>query len=72
MDASILTNPWVIILFLAWTLPWKGAALWKAARSGSIHWFIILLLINTLSVLDIIYIFFIHPKQTHAQGQSRQ
>ncbi|MFA5047465.1 MAG: DUF5652 family protein [Patescibacteria group bacterium] len=53
-------SPWfaVIMVVLAiWTIPWKGVALWKAARQGSKAWFIVLLIINTVSILDILYIF---------------
>jgi hypothetical protein len=47
---------WIILLVL-WTLPWKGYALWLAARNGHTIWFIALLIVNTLAILDIIYIF---------------
>lgn len=40
-----------------WTLAWKGWALWLAARRNENIWFVALLLINTLGVLEIIYIF---------------
>ncbi|HEY4499524.1 MAG TPA: DUF5652 family protein [Candidatus Paceibacterota bacterium] len=42
---------------LLWTLPWKGMALWKAARKSQQKWFIALLLLQTLAILDILYIF---------------
>lgn len=45
-----------IILLLAWTIPWKGVALWKAARNSHRWWFIILLVVNTLAILEIVYI----------------
>jgi methionyl-tRNA synthetase len=48
---------WWIIAAIAWTLPWKGYALWKAARGKHNFWFIALFLINTLAILDILYIF---------------
>lgn len=48
--------PWVALL-LIWTLPWKGYALWLAARNGHKIWFIALLLVNTVAILEIIYIF---------------
>ncbi len=38
-------------------------ALWKAARSGSKPWFIVLFVVNTLSILDIIYIFAVSKKE---------
>lgn len=46
-----------MLLVSIWTIPWKGWALWKAARGGSKPWFIALLIVNTLAVLDILYIF---------------
>lgn len=53
----------LIILALLWTLPWKGYALWIAARKGNSYWFIALLLLNTFAILDILYIFvFSKPK----------
>ncbi|HCI05243.1 TPA: hypothetical protein DEX28_00675 [Patescibacteria group bacterium] len=54
----LLGNPWVALLVLAWTLTWKGMALWKAARSSQKNWFVALLVINTLGVLEIFYLYF--------------
>ena len=45
-------------LILLWVFPWKGVALWKAARNSHKKWFIVLLIVNTLAVLEIIYIFY--------------
>jgi methionyl-tRNA synthetase len=50
-------SPVLIILLLLWTLPWKGYALWLSARNGQKIWFVVLLVVNTLAILDIIYIF---------------
>jgi hypothetical protein len=47
----------LIVVATVWTIPWKGVALWKAARNGSIIWFAVLLLLNTLAILEILYIF---------------
>jgi len=44
-------------LFLGWSLLWKGLALWKSARRGKNWWFIVLLVINTLGLLEILYLF---------------
>jgi len=52
-------NIGIILLILAWTLPWKGVALWKAARLSHNKWFIALLIINSLALLEIYYIFFV-------------
>ena len=49
------------VMFL-WVLPWKGYALWLAARNDHKKWFIALLIVNSLAILDIIYIFAIGRK----------
>ena len=51
------THTWIIVIAAIWTIPWKGVALWRAARNQSIAWFVVLLIINTLGILEIIYIF---------------
>lgn len=53
---ELLQNPFVLILIQLWTLPWKGLALWISAKKSDKKWFIALLLIQTLGILDIIYI----------------
>lgn len=47
---------------MIWGLVWKGLALWTAARSGSKPWFVALLIINTLGILEILYIFWFSKK----------
>ena len=50
-------------LMLLWLLPWKGVALWKAAKNAHKKWFIALLILNTMAILEIVYIFwFSKPK----------
>ena len=62
MVASLLNSSW-LYLVLAWVLPWKGVALWKAAKNGHNKWFIALLVLNTLALLEIIYIFYFSSKR---------
>ena len=61
MENLLLSTP-ILILILVWTLPWKGIALWKAARNSHKGWFVALLIINTLAILEIIYIFYFSKK----------
>jgi len=63
LAGSLSANSWIIWLILLWTLPWKGVALWKAARSEHKWWFIALLVLNTMAILEIIYIFFFSGKK---------
>jgi Zn-dependent protease with chaperone function len=53
----------IVLLVIVWTLPWKGYALWLAARKKQKWWFIALLLLNTLAVLEIFYIFVFSKKK---------
>ncbi len=48
--------PFVLIPLVLWSLFWKALALWHAARRGSVVWFVVLLLLNTVGILDIIYL----------------
>jgi hypothetical protein len=48
----------LLVPVLIWSLAWKGVALWKAARNGKKAWFVVLLVLNTVGLLEIIYIFF--------------
>lgn len=63
MEQFITQNPWIIWLIILWTLPWKGVALWKAAKNAHKAWFIALLILNTLAILEILYIFIFSKKK---------
>ena len=52
-------HPMVILAAVIWTLVWKGVALWRSAGLRQKWWFIAILLINTLGILEIIYLFFV-------------
>lgn len=54
----------LVLLLITWSLVWKGLALWHAARLGHKAWFVALLVVNTLGILEIIYIFAIAHKDT--------
>lgn len=47
----------VFAILLVWSGIFQAIAMWKAARRGETAWYIILLLIHTLGILDIIYIY---------------
>jgi len=47
----------LLFVAAAWTLAWKGWALWRAARREDKVWFVVLLLVNTMGLLEIFYIF---------------
>src|SRR3989344_8538600 len=50
-----------IALAAIWTIAIKGYALWHAARNGQKEWFIALLVVNTLGILEIVYLVWFRP-----------
>ena len=55
-------HPLWIVLAIIWTFIWKGLALWRAATLRQKYWFLAILLINTLGILEIIYLFLVSKK----------
>lgn len=49
-------------LILLWSIFWKGWALWVAARKTQKVWFVFLLVLNTLGILEILYLFVFSKK----------
>jgi uncharacterized membrane protein YiaA len=57
---SLQTKPQFMTLIsslVIWELIWKGIALWKAVRENQKGWFIAILILNTVGILPILYIF---------------
>ena len=50
-------------LLVVWSTVWKGIALWRAGRNADLVWFIVLLIVNTVGILEIIYIFAVSPRR---------
>ena len=65
-DFPELVFPLLLVL-VALTLVLKGYALWYAARGNQRSWFIALLFINTLGILEIAYLLFFRPGAPYAR-----
>ena len=50
-------RPWLLFTLLIWSLVWKGQALWRSAVRGDRWWFVGILLVNSLGILEIIYLY---------------
>ena len=48
---------WLLVLIVIWSLAWMGIAMWMAARKNHMIWYVIFLLIHTIGILEILYIF---------------
>lgn len=55
---------WLFILMtlIVWSYIWKGLALWQAGRNGQLIWFVVMLVVNTVGILEIIYLRFFQKK----------
>lgn len=59
-EGSLLGASALLILalvFSLWSIVWMGLGLWHAAHNRQGWWFIAFLLIHTLGILEIIYLF---------------
>ena len=54
----------LLVIVVLWTLIWKGMALWKAAHQESKVWFVVLLLVNTVGILEILYLYVFSKKSS--------
>jgi hypothetical protein len=48
----------LLIIIVIWSAIWKAIALWKSARNKQIVWFVVLCVLNTIGLLEIIYLAF--------------
>lgn len=58
-----------IVLVLLWSIVWKGLALWHAARRGEKWWFGVLLILNTMGIVEMLYLLLV-VKLFAANGKS--
>lgn len=68
LEQFLIQNNYILVVLTMWVLPWKGWALWKAAKLDSKKWFIAILILNTLAILDILYIFVFSKKSEKLTG----
>ncbi|MDE2025797.1 MAG: hypothetical protein KGJ07_04850 [Patescibacteria group bacterium] len=56
-------SPTILYVLFIWSLIWKGLALWHAAKLGQKNWFVVMLVLNTVGILELIYLFFFAKKK---------
>ncbi len=65
LGPEFLKLSWIILPILIWSIAWKGYSLWLSARRGEKWWFIALLILNTVGIFEIFYIFGIARNKDH-------
>ena len=79
---TLATNipQWLLVIVILWEVLWKGLSMWRAALRKHKVWFIALLLLNTLGILQIIYYFWLSdlklskssPKRAKPKSRSKK
>ncbi len=52
-----ITGSIILIVLIVWSFIWKGLALWHASRNEEKYWFVAVLILNTVGILEILYLF---------------
>jgi hypothetical protein len=50
-------SPVLLIILYVWSLVAKGIALWRAAHLKQRNWFVAILVLNTVGILELFYLF---------------
>ena len=53
----IQSHELLFCLFVLWSLFWTGLALWHSAKRGQFFWFLVFLVVHSLGIIEIIYLF---------------
>jgi len=53
----------LMVIVIIWSLLWKCYSVWLAAKHNHKKWFVALVVLNTLGILDIIYVFGVLKKK---------
>jgi methionyl-tRNA synthetase len=61
-------HPIILAVAVLWSIIWKGFALWRAAGLRQKYWFAAILVINTLGVMEIIYLLATNKKAAAPQA----
>lgn len=55
--------PPILIILYFWSIVLKGIGLWRASKNNQKNWFIVILVLNTVGILEIAYLFFFAKKR---------
>ena len=60
-------NSPILYVLIAWSIIWKGIALWHSARNKQLVWYIALLILNTVGIFEIVYLVFFKKRQNRSE-----
>jgi hypothetical protein len=59
-----------VTIVAVWDLAWKGLALWQAAKRRQPVWFVALLLLNTVGILPMVYLWLMRRRDAQKDQQA--
>lgn len=73
-EITLVTNLWIAVPLVIWTLAWKGRGLWRAAQNRQPVWFIIMFLVQSLGIIPIVYLALLQkaPKKPRKKSKKRR
>ncbi|MGY4883995.1 MAG: DUF5652 family protein [Nanobdellota archaeon] len=63
---------WLLVVIFIWSAVWKLLALWKSARKNHLAWFIVLAILNTVGILEILYIYVFSESKPKAEKEQKK
>ena len=69
---SEATRSLMFSVILLWSMFWKGLALWHTARNKQKIWFVLLLIINTIGILEIFYLAFLKRDKNKVEKEKKK
>jgi methionyl-tRNA synthetase len=67
METWFGDNWWWFVILAVWSFVWKGFALWTAAKKDDKVWFVALMILNTVGIIEIFYLFFFSKRAKKSQ-----
>ena len=62
----------LMLLLVVWTVYWKYHAIWYAVKHDHKWWFLALLVVNTLGILEILYLYVFSKKMGMSSGHDEK
>ena len=60
---ALSKNPLLTFAIIIWSMAWKGFALWNASQQKQRNWFVAMLVLNTVGIFEIAYLFYFANKK---------
>ena len=62
LTSFAVAHPVLVIAITLWSIVWKLIALWYAAKNKHLTMFIVIGVLNTLGIVEIVYLLWLHFK----------